>query len=118
MDSQLSRAEIDLTAISHNVNELRRVTEPTARLMAVVKADAYGHGMIEVAARALKCGAEFLGVARIDEAIRLREAGMEVPVLIFGYTPPSRSGELIEYGLTQTVSSHQAAVALSRAAAS
>jgi alanine racemase len=86
--------------------------------MAVVKANAYGHGMIEVAQRALKCGAEFLGVARLDEAIRLREAGIDSPVLIFGYTPPARAGELIEFGLTQTVSSYPNAEALSRAAAS
>ncbi len=67
MDTSLLKAEIDLKAIAHNVKELRRITHPKAQLMAVVKANGYGHGVIEVAQCALQNGASALGVARIEE---------------------------------------------------
>jgi alanine racemase len=67
-------AEVDFKAITHNVRELRRITSPDARLMAVVKANAYGHGLVEVAGKALESGAQALGVARASEGIQLRKA--------------------------------------------
>ena len=118
MDSPLTWAEIDLNAIAHNVRELRRITNPNARLMVAVKANAYGHGIIEVARQALKSGAEALGVARVDEGIRLREAGIDAPVLVFGYTTPSDAAGLNEFDLLQTVYSYETARALSDTAAS
>ncbi len=111
-------AEVDLKAIAHNVRELRRIADPGARLMAVVKANAYGHGAAEVARQALQSGADFLGVARLDEGIRLRKEGIEAPVLIFGYTSPNHARELLDFNLTQTVSSYEAAEALSEIAVS
>ncbi|MBA3035518.1 MAG: alanine racemase, partial [Desulfobacterium sp.] len=72
MTDNIIWAEIDLKAIAHNIRELRRITNPDSRLMAVVKANAYGHGSVEVAWCALNNGADFLGVARIEEAILLR----------------------------------------------
>jgi len=95
--------EIDLGAIGRNVRELKRVTSPCAEFMAVVKADAYGHGAVEVARTALAHGADRLGVARIAEAVQLRQAGLDVPILIFGHTPPEQASELIRRNLTQTV---------------
>ena len=68
LDKPLTWAEINLGAYAHNIRELRRATQPQARLMAVVKANGYGHGAKEVARTALQNGAEFLGVARIHEA--------------------------------------------------
>lgn len=118
MDTSLVRAEIDLKAIAHNVGELRRITHPDALMMAVVKANAYGHGAVEVARCALQNGAQRLGVARIDEAIQLREAGIKAPILIFGYTLPEMAPELLEYNLTQTVYTPAFARALSRTAVS
>ena len=117
MDHPIVWAEINLEAIAHNVRELRRITKPDARLMAVVKANGYGHGAVEVALTALDNGAERLGAARIDEGIGLRKAGFDVPILIFGYTPPELAHQLLEFDLTQTVYSYQTAKALSRAAA-
>jgi alanine racemase len=102
-DIPLIWAEIDLKAYARNIRKLRRVTHPGARLMAVVKADGYGHGAVEVAREALQNGAEFLGVARINEGIQLRKAGLAAPILIFGYTPPALADRLIEYDLAQTV---------------
>jgi alanine racemase len=116
-DSPLIWAEVDLSAIAHNVCELRRRADPTAKLMAVVKADGYGHGAVEVARTALANGAEWLGVARLPEAIALREAGFGVPILVFGYTPPAEAGRLIDYDLRQSVYSTAAARAYSTAAA-
>ena len=116
MDHPITWAEINLNAYAHNIRELRRVTRPTARLMAVVKANGYGHGSVEVAREALQNGAQYLGVARINEAIPLREAGLDVPILIFGYSPPDLAPALIEYDLTQTVYSLSTASALSEQA--
>jgi len=66
LNAPLVWAEVDLRAIAHNVRELRRITKPEARLMAAVKANAYGHGMVEVAKAVLQNGADELGVARIE----------------------------------------------------
>jgi alanine racemase len=118
LDASLVWAQIDLKAIAHNVGELRRITQPEARLMAVVKANGYGHGAIEVAQCALKNGAATLGVARIEEGIRIREAGIQAPILIFGYTLPERTADLLEYDLTQTVYTYASARVLSQTATS
>ncbi|MDD4073631.1 MAG: alanine racemase, partial [Desulfobacterales bacterium] len=87
MDSLPVCAEIDLKAVAHNVREIRRITEPGAKVMAVVKANGYGHGSIEVSRVALQNGADYLGVARVEEALVLRRAGIDAPILIFGYSP-------------------------------
>jgi len=113
LDNHLTWAEVDLNAYAHNIRELRRITNPKARLMAVVKANGYGHGAVETARTALQNGAAALGVARIEEAVKLREAGLEAPVLIFGYSLLESASMLMEHGLTQTVSSARTAVALS-----
>ena len=117
LNSNLIWSEIDLNAVSHNVRELRRITSPGSRLMAVVKADGYGHGALEVALVALKNGADCLGVARMDEGVHLRRAGITVPILILGYTPPEHSETLVAHRLIQTVYTFEAAEALSEAAA-
>jgi len=117
LDKQLTWAEINLSAYAHNIRELRRATQPQARLMAVVKANGYGHGAKEVARTALLNGAEFLGVARLQEAVELRKAGLEAPILIFGYGSPDSAPTLIDYDLTQTVYSATTARALSEQAA-
>ena len=90
----LTWAEIDLGALAHNYRELRCVTRSSATMMAVVKADGYGHGAPQVAGVALENGAEFLAVARINEAIMLREAGISAPILLFGHSLPDYVGIL------------------------
>jgi len=117
LEQPLVWAEVDLSAITHNIAELSRVSRP-ARLMAVVKANAYGHGAVRIARQSLAAGAQSLGVARIDEAIRLREAGLEAPILIFGYTPPALADILLDQELTTMVASLESAQALSEAAVS
>jgi alanine racemase len=111
-------AEINLGAIAHNVKALRSIVNDKARLMAVVKANAYGHGVKQVAMTALDNGADLLGVARFNEGIELRNLGFDVPILIFGYTPPANAELLVQYQLIQTVSSYEYANALSDKASS
>lgn len=96
-------AEINLGAVAHNILEIRRATSPDARIMAVVKANGYGHGGFEVGRTALANGASWLGVARVAEGVALREAGIGAPVLVMGYTAPEQSGEAVRYDLAQAV---------------
>ena len=84
MDSELVWAEVDLKAISHNIRELRRITNPKARFMAVVKANAYGHGLVQVARLMEMLGADILGVAVLEEGMLLREQGIRSPILVLG----------------------------------
>lgn len=109
-------AEVDLGAIAHNIKEIRRVTSPSAKVMAVVKGNGYGHGAVEVSRTALENGAEWLGVARVAEGAALREAGIDAPILVLGYIPPEQSGEAVRLRLAQTVYSREMALALSEAA--
>lgn len=103
MSIPYTHAEIDLDNIVHNIRALKRAARPDAAFMAVVKANAYGHGATEVARCALANGADALGVARISEGVALREAGLSAPILIFGYTPPEMTETLIRHDLIQTV---------------
>jgi alanine racemase len=96
-------AEIDLKAIAHNVRELRRITQGNARMIAVVKADGYGHGALEVARTVLAAGVDMLAVARINEGIALRKAGVAAPILVFSPTSPAFAEDLIAYHLIQGV---------------
>ena len=108
-------AEIDLDCLRHNVEQLRGMLKDGVSLMAVVKADAYGHGDVEVA-NELRDLADWYGVSNLMEAKRLRLAGLQQPILILGYTPPERAYELFELGVTQTVLGTDYALALSAAA--
>ena len=83
---QRAWVEIDLAALTHNVKQLKKLLSPHTQLMAVVKADAYGHGAVAVSQTALQAGASWLGVATIPEGIELREAGIEAPILLLGAT--------------------------------
>jgi alanine racemase len=86
--------------------------------MAVVKADGYGHGALEVARTALANGAEWLGAARLAEGVALRRAGIDAPILVFGFTPPEAAGALADFDLRQSVYALPAAAAYSEAALS
>ena len=96
-------AEVDLAAIAHNIRELRRITQPQAHLLIAVKANGYGHGAVAVARTALANGASHLGVARLEEGIELRRAGIQAPILVFGYTPGVFAPELIRHNLAASV---------------
>lgn len=108
-------AEVDLSAIRHNVGVLRGVAAG-AEVMGVVKGYAYGHGNPECATAMLEAGATRLGVARVAEALHLREAGVEAPILVFTEPPPQATSALIANDLTAAVYTEPFAVALSDAA--
>ena len=108
--------EIHLSNLEHNYRALRALLPPGCRFLGVVKADAYGHGAVPVARRLEALGAEYLAEACLDEAAELRRAGVRAPILILGYTPADRAGELLELELTQTVFDSDTAAALSAAA--
>lgn len=97
-----SWAEIDLDAIAHNVRVLCERVAPSA-LWAVVKADGYGHGAVDVARTAMSAGAEGLCVALVEEGIELRRAGIDAPILVLGEQPPEAAARIVEYRLTPTV---------------
>lgn len=97
-------AEIDLDALAHNYRRARELTGPGVRYLGVVKADAYGHGAIQVAAQLEELGADYLAVSSLDEARELRHGGIDAPILILGHTPPEMVPELIRYHITQAVS--------------
>ena len=98
-----SRAEVvvDLAAIRHNVATLRRLVAPAA-VMVVVKADGYGHGMLPVARAAVEAGADWVGVATLDEAVALREGGLTGPVLCWLAVPGEPYAEAIGRGVDVT----------------
>ncbi len=103
-------AEVDLAAVAHNVREIRRITDSRAAVMAVVKANAYGHGAAAVSRTALANGARWLGVARVSEGAELRAAGIDAPVLVLGYTPPDAVAAALRLNLSLTVYSLDTAV--------
>ena len=100
--SRWAWAEIDHDAIRHNVAVLRRAVAPSA-VWAVVKADGYGHGAIDVAASALAAGAEGLCVALVDEGVELRRAGIDAPILLLSEQPLADVARIVEHRLTPTV---------------
>lgn len=108
-------AEINLDHIGHNMRELRRLVPENVKIMAIVKADGYGHGGVEVSKVLLYNGADCLGVAISDEGVQLREHNIFVPVLILGYTPEYGLDDVIKNDLTQTVFSYDMAKSLSEA---
>ncbi len=109
-------AEIDLGAIRHNVTELGSLVAPDVERLAVVKANGYGHGDVEVARACLQAGATRLGVVMVEEGLRLREAGIDAPILVFVEAASEAAKEIVAYDLTPTVYTLGAAQALNDAA--
>lgn len=95
--------EIDLDAIAFNVSELRKRLHPENKLIAVVKANGYGHGALQIAKSALQSGADYLAVAFLDEAIHLRKGGITAPILVLGASRPRDVMLAIKYTVTLTV---------------
>ena len=106
-------AEIDLDALEHNYNVARQKIGPGVKYLGVVKADAYGHGAVQVARKLEQLGADYLAVSSLDEGRELRHGGITMPILILGHTPPEMVSQLIEYNITQAVSAKAKAEAYS-----
>lgn len=106
-------AEIDLDAIDHNYHEIRSRLEPATKMCCVVKADAYGHGAVTIGREYEALGADWLAVSNLEEAEELRAAGVRLPILILGYTPPELAHRLCSGNFSQTILSLDYAVRLS-----
>ena len=111
-------AEVNLRNLEYNFARIKAKLSTGTKVMACVKADAYGHGLVPVAKQLSASGADYLAVASIDEGIMLRDAGLRLPVLILGLVLKSDIAPLFEYGLIPTVSDLGFAAALNRKAAS
>jgi alanine racemase len=106
--------EIDRAAIAHNVRLLLGRLHPDCRLMAVVKANGYGHGAVTVAQLAIAAGADRCGVASLAEAVELRQQGIHAPILVLGYTAPWRAPEALHHNITLTVVDLESAQEIAR----
>lgn len=111
------RAYIDEDALRHNIRMARQKIGPDVLLLGTVKANAYGHGALNVAQILVEEGADYLSTAIIDESIELRQAGITLPILVLGYTDPSQYELALEYGIHVTIFSEAQARAFSEIAA-
>lgn len=111
-------AQIRLDALSHNFRQIRRRVGPDCKIMAVVKADGYGHGDQQVSQVFQNEGADWFAVSNIEEAMRLRQSGIVRPILVLGFTPADRAAQLFANRISQTVFSLDYARDLSREAQS
>jgi len=112
---QTTWIEVNLAAIQRNIERMNRLSGKP--VMAVVKANAYGHGLIEVSRAAVEAGVIRLCVARLEEALRLRENGIEIPILVMGYVMPTRVNEAIAKNITLMVNSLELAIQFNTEAA-
>lgn len=110
-DRRWSWVEIDLSAIRNNVAVAKRRLKPGCRLMAVVKANGYGHGAVAIARTAIAAGASQIAVATVNEGVELREAGIEAPILILSEPPAASAPVLLAYGLMPSVYTAEFAIA-------
>ncbi|MDR3307887.1 MAG: alanine racemase [Coriobacteriales bacterium] len=115
-DRRWAWLEIDREAVRHNLKALRKRIGPGVKIMGVVKADAYGHGALEVAKVAITHGAEYLAVANVDEGIELRDAGITKPILVLAEPPQTTIPALLHYNLIPTVYNMEFALALGETA--
>jgi len=109
-------AEINLNNLAYNFYQIKKLLAPGVKIMVTVKADAYGHGLIPVTKRLISCGVDYLGVASIDEGIRLRQANISLPILILGLILKKDIEPLFRYKLTTTVCTEDLAIALNNKA--
>ena len=109
-------AEVDLSAFDFNYRQTKKIINKKTKVMAVVKCDAYGHGLLPVAKRLVRLGADYLGVASIDEAIILRKNKITLPILILGNILNKDIEAVLKYNLTQTISGYQLALKLNQKA--
>ena len=107
-------AEINLNNLAYNFRQVKKKVAPGVKVMVTVKADAYGHGLIPVAKKLVSCGVDYLGVASIDEGIKLREAGIKSPILVLGLILKKDALPLFKYNLAQTICTDEIASVLNQ----
>jgi alanine racemase len=114
-DKRFAWAEINLENLSHNIEIIRSYLDSESTgIMAVVKADAYGHGAVEVSKQAVKSGVNALGVALVEEGVELRKAGIDKPIYVLGESPAETIGEAVENHLVLCINSYESAQFISK----
>ncbi len=108
-------AQVNLENLAYNFRQIKHILPRKTKVTVCVKADAYGHGLIAVAKKLVSCAVDCLSVASIDEGIKLREAGIKIPILVLGMILKKDIAPLFKYNLTQTVCTEELAVALDKA---
>lgn len=109
-------AEVDLDAVESNYRAIRTCLRPETKVCCIIKADAYGHGAERLARLYESLGADWFAVSNLEEAEQIRRTGVKLPILILGYTPPDRAGELAENGFVQSIVGPEFAAELSHEA--
>ncbi len=117
MPQRATYAEINLNAFRGNLRTVKTALGPEVGVLAVVKADAYGHGAVPCAQAAVEVGADWLGVGIVQEGIELRESGLSAPILVLGSVFPNEVEALIQHDLSTVLTTHALADALEKAAA-
>lgn len=107
---------VDLSAVEYNFLKIKRLVGKEVKVLVTVKADAYGHGILEVSLRLASLGVDYLGVASLDEAVALRKSGIKSPILVLGMIFSSQAEAVLEHNLAQTVCSLDVVRALNKAA--
>jgi alanine racemase len=110
-------AEVDLVTLGFNLDQIRKWISPEVKIMPIVKADAYGHGIVEVSRYLIAQGIDYLGVATIDEAVVLREKRINIPILVLGSILPQETPIFAEYNITPTITNLEVASHLDKIAA-
>jgi alanine racemase len=118
MSRPFNIVRVDLAALAHNLDQVRQLVGSGIKVMAVVKADAYGHGLVPVGRHLAQCGADALGVMDLHEAVLLRDAGVDLPIFILAGVDPQDCGEVLDRDLTPFVYELGLARALNEAARS
>jgi alanine racemase len=115
---EINRADINLTQLRQNINIIRSKLKPKVKFMAVVKGDAYGHGLVPVAQELEKCNCDAIGVVRLTEAVALREAKIKIPVIMLAPLMPSQSSWIIQHNIIPMVDNERIVAALEKESAS
>ncbi|HOC08011.1 MAG TPA: alanine racemase [Bacillota bacterium] len=108
--------EVNLDNLAYNIRQIKNNIKAPASIMGIVKADGYGHGAVEISRVLLEEGVQRLGVAVLDEGIALRQEGIDVPILVLGYTPPQLFNKVLEHRITPTLYNYEDALKLSELA--
>ncbi|MFC1559610.1 alanine racemase [Candidatus Margulisiibacteriota bacterium] len=111
-----TKAEINLLNLKYNIGQIKNLLKPGTKFMAVVKANAYGHGAVEISKAAIDAGIDYLSVANIHEALELKDAGIDFPILILSEITKENVSDLVKNGFSQTVYTYELAEALSKEA--
>lgn len=113
---EVNRADINMSQLERNINILRSLLKPGVRFMAIVKGDAYGHGLVPMALEAQRCKCDMIGVVRVTEGLELRKGGIDIPILILAPIMPEQAECIVEQNITPIVDKEESIIAIEKSA--